>query len=131
LRKWVRHAENLKATEEEMIDVRRLGEVSMIGMMKEMNWDRLRISMDVMRTAKEFHIASWGMIRDHRGISKTTKEAVEASKTARWATEAYWTARREEIKLRGHIKDSWARMENSIHQRLLMKMGSVDLMVYQ
>jgi hypothetical protein len=42
----LRYAENLKATEEEMIDHcwPETGKVSMIGMMKKMNWDRLRIS---------------------------------------------------------------------------------------
>jgi hypothetical protein len=43
------------------------------------SWDQLRISWTVRRTAREFHIASWAMKRDHCGISKTARRAVEAS----------------------------------------------------
>jgi hypothetical protein len=45
--------------------------------------------MDCQEDSEEFHIASWAMIRDHCGISKTARRAAEASKTARRAAEAY------------------------------------------
>jgi hypothetical protein len=62
LKRWLRYAENLKATEEKMIDHcwPETGKVSMIGMMKRMNWDRLRISSTARRAEKKkFLIARW------------------------------------------------------------------------
>jgi hypothetical protein len=81
-----------------------------------------------MRTAKEFHIASWAMIRDED--LKTARRAGSISKTARRAAEACQTARWAEMKLRPSegLMDS---EESSIQQGVLMKMGSVDLIVCQ
>jgi hypothetical protein len=42
-----------------------------------------------MRTAKEFQMASWALIRDLCEVLKTAMRAVKALKTAKRAAEAY------------------------------------------
>jgi hypothetical protein len=58
LKRWLRYAENLKATEEKMIYV---CEPETGEMILKMNWDQLRISSTARRAEKKFQIARWAM----------------------------------------------------------------------
>jgi hypothetical protein len=145
LKRWLRYAENLKATEEKMIYVCEPETGRGLDDFEEMNWDQLRISSTARRAEKKFQISRWATVEitedltdcqeDSQGIShcqlgneRRSLWDLEDCQEGSGSILNCQVGRDENSRPSEGLMDSEV---SSIQQGVLMKMGSVDLIVCQ